>query len=251
MSWDHARPSSPTRRSAGTKQSVKKTSLTSRAPIVSIGRTSRPSAPRGHREHRQARRALTPPGWCGRRAGCARSVGAGDPGLLAVDHIAASTRSARQDRLPTSEPASGSDIAIASTRPPTIPPRSSCLSASEPKRSTGRGGHHADREEPHRDLPAAELLAQHAQLRRPPARAAIGLGNRRPEPAQLGDLRVELGVVGLAAVVGECLALLAGAALAGGEVADRLGEGALLVGEGEKAHGCNRAARCRHVGRLL
>lgn len=46
-----------------------------------------------------------------------------------------SRASARQERLPTSEPASGSDIAIASTRPRAIPPRISSFCASVPKRS--------------------------------------------------------------------------------------------------------------------
>ena len=41
-------------------------------------------------------------------------------------------------RLPTSEPASGSDIAIASTFPRTIPVRISCLSSSVANRCTGR-----------------------------------------------------------------------------------------------------------------
>ena len=44
-------------------------------------------------------------------------------------------RSARHCRLPTSEPASGSDIAIASTRPSQIPPRISFFWSSVPKRS--------------------------------------------------------------------------------------------------------------------
>src|SRR6478609_2486083 len=45
---------------------------------------------------------------------------------------------ARHDRLPTSDPASGSDMAIAPVRPSTIPPRISSLSASLPNSSTGR-----------------------------------------------------------------------------------------------------------------
>ena len=40
--------------------------------------------------------------------------------------------------MPTSEPASGSDIAIASTLPATIPVRSSCLSSSVANFSIGR-----------------------------------------------------------------------------------------------------------------
>ncbi len=44
-------------------------------------------------------------------------------------------RSALHERFPTSEPASGSDIAIASTRPSVIPFRISCFCSSVPKRS--------------------------------------------------------------------------------------------------------------------
>ena len=51
-----------------------------------------------------------------------------------------------------------------------------------------------------------------------------------PEPPQLGDLCVDLGVVRLGPVVGERVALLARPAFALGEVADRLDERALLVG---------------------
>ncbi len=49
--------------------------------------------------------------------------------------------------------------------------------------------------------------------------------------------RVDIRVVGLSAVVGEGVKLLAGAALAAGEVADGVGEGALFVGEGVDGHG--------------
>ena len=68
------------------------------------------------------------------------------------------------------------------------------------------------------------------------AGAAVLLGDRDPEPAELGDLLVDLLVVGLAAVVGQRVALLAGPALALGEVADRRQEVALLVGQGVGAH---------------
>ena len=44
-------------------------------------------------------------------------------------------RSALHERFPTSEPASGSDIAIASTRPSVMPLRISCFCSSVPKRS--------------------------------------------------------------------------------------------------------------------
>jgi len=44
-----------------------------------------------------------------------------DPRLLPVDDVAPVLRTALQRSAPTSEPASGSDIAIASTRPFTNP----------------------------------------------------------------------------------------------------------------------------------
>ena len=53
------------------------------------------------------------------------------------------------------------------------------------------------------------------------AGAAVLLGDRDPEPAELGHLAVELEVVVLGVAVGELLALLRGAALARAEVADR------------------------------
>ncbi len=57
-------------------------------------------------------------------------------------------------------------------------------------------------------------------------------GSRTPSQPSSAILRVQLLVVGLAPVVGERVALLARAALALGEVADRLDERALLVGQG-------------------
>ena len=84
-----ARPTSPTTFSSGTKTSVKKTSLTSRPPIVAIPRTSTPSTPVGTSSivrppwrdssrlvRATSRHAL---GYVRRRA----------PRLLAVDHVTA------------------------------------------------------------------------------------------------------------------------------------------------------------------
>ena len=68
----------------------------------------------------------------------------------------------------------------------------------------------------------------------PPPGAAVLLGDGDAEPAELGDLRVEVDVVRLLAAVGQRVALLARAALARREVADRLDEGLLLGGEGDR-----------------
>ena len=65
----------------------------------------------------------------------------------------------------------------------------------------------------------------------PPPEPPYSSGIADAEPAEIGDPRVHLLVVRLAAVVGERVALLARAALAPGEVADRLDERALLVGQ--------------------
>ena len=55
--------------------------------------------------------------------------------LLAVEDEAAVDALGRWSvSEPTSEPASGSVIAIASTEPPAIPPRISCFCSSVPKR---------------------------------------------------------------------------------------------------------------------
>jgi hypothetical protein len=62
------------------------------------------------------------------------------------------------------------------------------------------------------------------------------LGDRQPEPAELGHLLVDPLVVELGVAVGELLALLGGAALALAEVPDRGYEVALLVAELE-VHG--------------
>ncbi len=91
-------------------------------------------------------------------------------------------------------------------------------------------------EEPDRDLPADVLLEQQAHVDRAAARAAIRFRDADAEPPQLRDSLVELRVVRLAAVVGERVALLMGAAFAPGEVADRVDERTLLVGEGLDAH---------------
>ena len=66
-----------------------------------------------------------------------------------------------------------------------------------------------------------------------PPRAAVLLGDRDPEPAELGHLPVEVEVVMELVALGELLALLLRAALARAEVADRGDEVLLLVGEGE------------------
>ncbi|GAA2261729.1 hypothetical protein GCM10010415_25600 [Streptomyces atrovirens] len=63
------------------------------------------------------------------------------------------------------------------------------------------------------------------------AGAAVLLGQAHPEPAQLGEPSVQLGVVGLAAVPRRRLALLSGTALALGEIAHGRGESGLFLGE--------------------
>ncbi len=92
-----------------------------------------------------------------------------------------------------------------------------------------------------RRQPARGLLHEEAGVEHRAAAAAVGLGNRDPEPAELGHLPVEVGVVELRVSVGELLALLLGAALASAEIADRGDEVLLLIGEG-KVHLKSRRA---------
>ena len=80
---------------------------------------------------------------------------------------------------------------------------------------------------------ARGLLHEQAGVDHSAARAADLLRDRHPEPPELAHLPVELVVVGPAVAVGEPLALLLGAALALGEVANRGDEIGLGVGQGE------------------
>src|SRR5204862_7067763 len=77
------------------------------------------------------------------------------------------------------------------------------------------------------------LLHEETRFQHPAVRAAVLVGDRDAEPAELGHLRIDLRRMRLRVAGGEALALLAGAALAGAEVADRGDEVALLVGERE------------------
>ena len=83
---------------------------------------------------------------------------------------------------------------------------------------------------------ARGLLHEEAGVEHRAAGAAVLLGDRDPEPAELRHLLVDVEVVVLAVAVGEPLALVLRAALALAEVADRVDEVLLLVGEGE-VHG--------------
>ncbi|GAA3598737.1 hypothetical protein GCM10022419_097940 [Nonomuraea rosea] len=64
--------------------------------------------------------------------------------------------------------------------------------------------------------------------------AAVRFGHGDPEPAELGHLPVQLGVVRLAAAVGQLEPLLAGPRLAPAEVLDRGHEVAPLIGQGHE-----------------
>src|SRR5436305_14554419 len=109
------------------------------------------------------------------------------PGLLPVDHVAAvlplratgevadvraGLRLRHRDRLHTSARDAAEDLLL-------------LLIGPEPLERTR--GDHADRVERHRDLPAGELLAKETQIDSTAARAAVLLGNRDPEPAEIGD----------------------------------------------------------------
>ena len=85
-------------------------------------------------------------------------------------------------------------------------------------------------------IPRAISSSSRHRSTAPPPEPPYSSGIAHAEPAELRDPLVELLVVGLAPVVGERVALLAGAALAVGEVADRLDERPLLVGQGLKRH---------------
>jgi hypothetical protein len=87
-----------------------------------------------------------------------------------------------------------------------------------------------------RRQPARGLLHEQAGIQHRATRAAVLLVNRHPKPAQLRHLLVDLEVMVLAVAVGQPLALVGRPTLAVAEVANRVDEVLLLVGEGE-VHG--------------
>jgi hypothetical protein len=160
-------------------------------------------------------------------------VGLGDPGLLAVDRVAA----VFAHRLA----AQGADVGAGFglrhrdrlDRAPGDPAEDLLLLRVGAEALVRPGGDRGDGEAGDRDLPVGHLLEQEAEVDHAAARAAVGLGDGDAEPTQLGDLGVEVDVVRLLAAVGQRVALLAGAALAGREVADRGDECLLLGREGD------------------
>src|SRR5205085_11316301 len=93
------------------------------------------------------------------------------------------------------------------------------------------GWDQADRERARRDRAARDPLAQRAHVEPAATRPAVLLGDRHSQPAELRDSLVHVLIVRLASVLGERVALLPGPAFALGEVADRLDERTLFVGE--------------------
>ena len=134
---------------------------------------------------------------------------------------------------PTSEPASGSVIAIASTAPAAIPPRISVLLLVGAEFLRRAGDDQRRRVAADRGEAARGLLHEEAGVEHRAAGAAVLLGDRDPEPAELGHLLVEVVVVVELVAFGQLLALLLRAALALAEVADRGDEVLLLIGQGE------------------
>ncbi len=80
---------------------------------------------------------------------------------------------------------------------------------------------------------ARGLLHEDAGVQHRAARAAVLLGNRQPEPAELGHLLVDLEVVVLGVALGEALALILRTALVIAVALDRVDEVFLLVRKGE------------------
>ena len=91
-----------------------------------------------------------------------------------------------------------------------------------------------------RDEAAHGPLEEDARVDQPAARAAVGLVDGDPEPAEVGELLVDLLAVQLGVTLGDALALLLGPELALAEVGDRRLEVALLVGERGRGGICRR-----------
>ena len=125
-----------------------------------------------------------------------------------------STRSALVVSEPTSEPDSGSVIAIASTEPLGDAAEDLLLLLLGAEALGGAGDDQGGRVAADRRQAARGLLHEEAGVEHRAAGAAVLLGDRHPEPAELGHLLVEVEVVVDLVAVGELLALLLGAALA-------------------------------------
>ena len=105
------------------------------------------------------------------------------------------------------------------------------MSASVPNSSTGRADIIVTGKKPIGICPRANSSHSRHRSTEPPPVPPYSSGIAAPSQPSVGDLRVDLRVMGLAPVFGERVALFARAALALGEVADRLDERALLVGQ--------------------
>ena len=140
-------------------------------------------------------------------------------------------RSARQERLPTSEPGLGLGHRDRLDPARGDPAEDLLLLLLGAEALVGAGDDQADAVAGDRHEAAHRLLEEDAGVDEAAARAAVLLVDRDAEPAELGELLVDLLAVQLGVALGEALALLLGAELALAEVGDRGLEVALLVGQ--------------------
>ena len=106
-----------------------------------------------------------------------------------------STRSAEVVSEPTSEPDSGSVIAIASTEPPAIAAEDLRLLLLGAEALGRAGDDQRRRVAADRRQAARGLFHEEGRVEHRAAGAAVLLGDRDPEPAELGHLLVEVEVV--------------------------------------------------------
>ena len=177
------------RASSGASTSSRYRWAVSRPPMVSIGSIRRCAASVEPRS--SIGPGACPRLWrCGRRRGCGERSERWSRDLLTPDHEAA-VRALRGGReRATSEPASGSVIAIASTSPRAMPPSTSrfCSSVPKPRWRPRRSGWWRSRRS---DQPGRGLVHGQA-LEHPAARAAVLLRDltpSQPSPAIFGRCR--------------------------------------------------------------
>ncbi len=154
-----------------------------------------------------------------------------DPGLLAVDHVAAVAALGEagevgdvrarlglghRDRLDIAGRDAAEDLLLLLLGAVAL---------------VGAGDDHRESEGAGGNLVAADLLEQQDEVDGAAAGSAVFLGNRHSEPAEVGHLLGDLGAVILLAAVGQRGALLTRSALALAEVANRLDEVVLLVSQ--------------------
>lgn len=141
------------------------------------------------------------------------------------------SRRARQRSAPTSDPAPGSDMAMASTSPRTTPDSTRRRCSSLPKLSYAFAAMTVVMNPPAGTIPYEVSSRNRQASATPPPAPPYASGRHTPSQPRAASRLVQLRVVGLTAPGGQRVALFPGAALPLREVAEGRDESGLFLGE--------------------